>query len=146
MESPKKRFDDGPNPSRVFNVQTAATRLHFAVTRRIFPLILACLILDSIATTQTGASTGRINGTVSVLDSGSSYVPGAKVKLSGAASVEQQTDQEGRFSFDKVPPGTDTIAAEFPGLQAEQNITVEVGKVANVAVWREYRGKFVFEF
>jgi hypothetical protein len=97
MASPKMRFDDGANPSRVLNVQTAATRLHSAVTPRILPLILTCLILDSIATAQAGASTGRIDGTVFVVDSGSSYVPGAKVKLSGAA-------------------------------------------------WREYRGKFVFEF
>jgi hypothetical protein len=134
MASPKKRFDDGAIPSSIFNVPAPAKRLQSAVTRRILPLILACLILDSIATAQAGASTGRIDGTVFVADSGSSFVPGAKVKLSGAASVEQQTDQEGKFSFDKVAPGTYTIAAEFPGLQAEQNITVEVGKVANVAL------------
>jgi hypothetical protein len=113
MASPKKRFDDGANPSCIFSVQAPTKSLQSAVTRRILPLILACLILDSIATAQAGASTDRIDGTVFVVDSGSSYVPGAKVKVSGAASVEQQTDQEGRFSFDKALPGTYTMRPNF---------------------------------
>src|SRR6185503_14237119 len=89
----------------------------------------------SIATAQTSASTGRINGTIFVADSqGPSYVPGAKVMLSGARSVEQQADEQGRFTFDQLAPGAYAITAESPGLQAGQSVTVEVGKIANVTL------------
>jgi hypothetical protein len=130
-----KQFDDKANSGAIFRSQTGVPRLHPAIIRLILSLIIACLILDCVASAQTGASTGRIDGTVFVVDlQGTSYIPGAKVRLSGAASLEQQTDEQGRFSFDKVAPGPYTIATQFPGLQAERSVTVEPGKVGNIAI------------
>ena len=130
-----KQFDDKANYGAIFRSQTGVPRLHPAIIRGILSLIIACLILDCVASAQTGASTGRIDGTVFVVDlQGTSYIPGAKVRLSGAASLEQHTDEQGRFSFDKVAPGPYTIATQFPGLQAERSVTVEPGKVGNVAI------------
>ena len=132
--APPKQFDDKANSGAIFRSQTGVPRLHPAIIRGILSLIIACLI-HCVASAQTGASTGQIDGTVFVVDlQGTSYVPGAKVRLSGPASVEQQTDEQGRFSFDKVAPGPYTITTQFPGLQAERSVTVEPGKVGNVAI------------
>src|SRR5271165_7625429 len=134
MASPKRRFDEEANSSINITVMVVAARLS-GVSRSMLPLIAACLILVSSATAQTDVSTGQVDGTVFVVDTqGPSYVPGAKVTLSGAVSVERETDQEGRFSFPQVAPGTYTLTAQFPGLEITQSITVEAGKTANVAL------------
>ncbi len=104
--------------------------------RRMLPGLMAVLIIFvSGAMAQTVTASGRVDGTVFVLDSeGPSYVPGAKVSLSGKFSLEQETDQQGRFSFPEVAPGTYTLTAQFPELEATQSIVVETGKAANAAL------------
>lgn len=134
MASRKRRFDEEANSSMNINVQVVEARLS-GVRRRMLPLIAACLILVSSATAQTGAATGQVNGTVFVVDTqGPSYVPGAKVTLSGAVPVERETDQGGRFSFPEVAPGTYTLTAQFPGLEITESITVEAGKTADAGL------------
>ena len=65
---------------------------------------------------------------------GHSYVPGAKVTLSGSVSLQQETDLQGQYSFAEVPPGTYAIGAEFPGLEVMQNVTVAPGKRTELAL------------
>jgi Carboxypeptidase regulatory-like domain/TonB-dependent Receptor Plug Domain len=135
MHSPKQRFD-GTNFTPTVRGQAVAARLHFEVSRRILLLIVACLYFGPSASAQTSVASAQINGTVFVSDSqGPSYVPGVKVTLLGSAiSIEQDTDQEGRFSFSGLAAGAYTITAQFPGLEANQSITVEAGKPANIAL------------
>ena len=106
--------------------------------RSLLPLLIACLTLVTSGTAQTAPTSATaigIRGTVFVLDSqGPSYVPGAKVMLSGAVSLQQETDSEGRFSFPEVKAGVYTVTVQFPGLQAEQTITVDAGKPADVGL------------
>jgi hypothetical protein len=84
---------------------------------------------------QTSATSGRVEGTVFVTDSqGPSYVPGAKVTLSGSVSLQQETDSQGHYAFPEVPPGTYVIGAEFPGLELTQNVTVEPEQPAEIAL------------
>jgi hypothetical protein len=134
MGSPKKHVDQSPWSNLKCERGPIAPCSRLAITRRILPLIIACLIQTSMAA-QSSASTGRITGAIFVADSqGPSYVPGAKVTLSGATSVERETDEQGRFIFDQLAPGVYAITAEFHGLQANQTVTVEVGKVVDVSV------------
>ncbi|HVP50150.1 MAG TPA: TonB-dependent receptor [Candidatus Bathyarchaeia archaeon] len=99
---------------------------------RVFVLCLLCV---PFSWGQTSASGSRVEGTVFILDSqGPSYVPGAKVTLSGAVSLLQETDSQGRYTFPDVVPGAYTITAEFPGLEATESITVAAGRVAEFAL------------
>jgi hypothetical protein len=135
MTSAKRHSDGGMNCSTGVGVQLAEPRLRLGISQGILPLIVACLILLSSAAAQTSATAGRVDGTVFVSDSqGPSYVPGAKVTLSGAGSLQQETDQQGHYTFTEVPSGAYTITAEFPGLEVTQSITVEGGKAAEVAL------------
>src|SRR5271157_1343014 len=136
MASRQKRFEEKANSGINITVQVVDACLRFGLSRIILLSIVACLLVVPSATAQTtDVSTGQVDGTVFVVDTqGPSYVPGAKVTLSGAVSVERETDQEGRFSFPQVAPGTYTLTAQFPGLEITQSITVEAGKTVDAAL------------
>jgi hypothetical protein len=94
-------------------------------------LVVICVLCVPFALAQTTATSGRVAGTVFVSDSqGPSYVPGAKVTLSGATSLQQETDAQGHYTFNDVAPGVYTMMAEFPGLEVTQSVTVEAGAEA----------------
>src|SRR5512141_2702823 len=93
-------------------------------------LVLAamCLMLPLTAQGQ-GVGTGQVGATAFVSDAeGRSYVAGAKVVLSGSATVEVETDPEGKCLFINVAPGTYSIQVQFPGLEGAEVVTVEAGK------------------
>ena len=126
------------------NTKGAAAKLKFTaalrtVRYRASYLSLCLLVLWLIgpehAGAQSTANTGTVEGAVFVLDSGgTSYVPGAKVVLQSSEAMETETDANGRYIFHDVAPGTHTIAASFPGLQAVQEITVQSGADSTVDV------------
>ncbi len=94
-------------------------------------IFAVCLLLITGAVAQTNAAPGQVEGTVFVVDSqGRSIVPGAKVTLSGAASLAKETDAEGHYKFEGVPSGAYTITAQISGLDVTQSMTVEPGKIA----------------
>jgi len=128
-----KHFDGA---SRItLKVRGVEACLPCEIGRRILPLIVACLIGVWSATAQSAPASGQVDGTVFVLDAqGASYVPAAKVTLTGPASLEQEADEQGKFSFPKVAPGVYTLTAQFPGLEARQSIAVEAGKVVNATL------------
>jgi hypothetical protein len=98
-------------------------------------LFVFCALCVPFVLAQTSATGGRVEGTVFVTDSeGPSYVPGAKVTLSGAVSLQQETDSQGHYTFPDVAPGAYTITAEFPGLAATQSITVDGARIAQFAL------------
>ena len=107
----------------------------FWLTGAIWRLVFICMLCVPFLWSQTAARGGRVDGTVFVSDSqGPSYVPGAKVTLSGGTALQQETDSQGHYTFVDVPPGVYTISAEFPGLEVTQNLTVEVGKAAEISL------------
>jgi hypothetical protein len=80
-------------------------------------------------------NSGSINGQVMVVDgTGSSYVPGAEVVLSGPVSLKTESDAAGNYSFASVVPGTYTIQATAPGLEAQQLITVNPGEAVELSL------------
>jgi TonB dependent receptor/Carboxypeptidase regulatory-like domain len=105
------------------------------LTGALWRFVVICILCIPSVLAQTGAMGGRIEGTVFVTDSqGPSYVPGAKVTLASSVPLQQETDSQGRYRFAEVPPGTYTITAEFPGLEATESITVEAGRLAQFAL------------
>jgi len=80
---------------------------------------------------QPNATTAKVSGAVFVQDSGGhrSAVPGAKVKLSGPAVFETETDENGNYVLAVVPPGIYTVEAVSPGLEIRQTLRVEGSEV-----------------
>jgi len=94
-------------------------------------LIVLCLIFSCNSVAQSTPNSGSVEGAVFVMDSGgASYVPGAKVALQGPKALQAETDENGKYSFHDVEPGTYTIAASFPGLEATQEVVIKSGAVA----------------
>ncbi|MGC1453405.1 MAG: carboxypeptidase regulatory-like domain-containing protein [Candidatus Sulfotelmatobacter sp.] len=78
---------------------------------------------------------GKLRGTAFIRDSnGQSYIANAKVTLQAAAVMETETDESGKFEIQDVPPGTYIVKAAVPGLLGSQDVTVEMGKVAEISL------------
>jgi hypothetical protein len=139
LRSNTQRMGSGPghlNQDFILTIKRAvhlvSACLPLEVRRGTPALVAACLIVVASAIAQTGATSGRVEGTVLVRDAqGASYVPGAKITLKGTISIDQEADQQGRFSFPEVVPGAYTLIAQFPGLEATENIAVEAGRAVN---------------
>jgi hypothetical protein len=122
----------GRDEVAIMNIEARLGRTLWS-TGALWRLLVMCVLCVPFALAQTSASGSRVEGTVFVTDSqGPSYVPGAKVTLSGSISLQQETDSQGHYAFNEVPPGTYAVAAEFPGLEATQSVAVQPGKPAEI--------------
>lgn len=76
---------------------------------------------------QPNGTAAKVGGTVFVQDPAGnrSVVAGAKVKLSGPADLQTETDENGNYLIASVPPGTYTVEAVSPGLEIRQTLRVE---------------------
>src|SRR5215469_6059277 len=113
----------------------AATLLNFRY--RAFRLCLYLLTLwllgQGYVDAQKAPTEGAVAGTVFIADAeGRSYMPGATVALQGPEALQAVTDEKGQYSFSDVEPGQYTIIATLPGLQSEQDITIDVGAATNI--------------
>ena len=85
-----------------------------------------------VASAQTDSSTGSVRGILRLLDSdGTTYVAGGTIVLIGQLKQQTEADQEGRYAFEGLPPGTYRIEAIASGLRAERSIVVEPDKITN---------------
>jgi len=73
--------------------------------------------------------TGSIRGDVFTKDEGGdqSVLAGVRIVLQGPVSKETQSDAQGAYAFDSVPPGAYTIEATAPGLNATSQVEVKAG-------------------
>src|ERR1700720_3028804 len=99
--------------------------------RRVLIAIVAACSLTSVGVFgRTPAVTGGVEGTVVVgASSGHAFAAGATVRLSGAVVLKTETDENGKYTFAAVEPGTYRIEAFFSGLEAARTISVEAGKI-----------------
>ena len=94
-------------------------------------LLLGCFI-PSAAGQVSLDKTGRLEGIVFVGNfDDRSNVPGAKVLVSGPVMAETETDADGKYAFDGIPPGTYDVEASFSELRASQTINIEANQVAS---------------
>lgn len=88
-------------------------------------------------TATADAAEKQLSGTA--VDPIGAAIPGATVKLSNADGKELQqtrTNDDGRFEFESIGPGSYSIAIEFIGFKTLQirNVVVEKDKLTSVAV------------
>ena len=101
--------------------------------RRLIGLFLAALVSVPAAFPQAEAVNARLSGTV--LDPNSAVVPGAKVTLSNPEtgfSRQFTSEENGRYIFTLIPPGTYQLRVEKEGFNAyvQSGITLAVGQSA----------------
>jgi hypothetical protein len=104
--------------------------------RRLAKLAFAVGLLANGALGQGAGPSGTVQGLVFTADAdgGRSVVPAAKISLDGPVHLEVQTDNEGRFACNAVPPGSYRISAEATGLAATQNVVVTAATVSEISL------------
>jgi hypothetical protein len=92
----------------------------------VLTFVVAMMPVLSASGRQTAIDTATIVGTVFVADSTGehSFVPGAKVELSGLVALTTESGEKGEYMFRLIPAGTYTVQAFSPGLRATKTIFV----------------------
>lgn len=80
------------------------------------------------------AADGTVRGEVFTIDANAAraMVPATKILLDGLAHVGAQSDNDGKFEFDAVAPGSYVIIAQAPGMTTQQSVMVSTGSIADV--------------
>lgn len=97
--------------------------------------LLAALSCASVLTlhAQTDVPTGTVQGRLFLVGpDGPVQIVGAAVMLTGPVRRNAETDPEGHYAFEALPPGSYQIEAVSSGLRAQQTITVEANKVTDL--------------
>jgi Carboxypeptidase regulatory-like domain len=97
----------------------------------IFFLFVTCCFVPGTLGSQANTPSAKIEGTVFVRDSAGnqSFASGATVRLDGAATLEAETDANGKYAVAAVPFGTYTVEVALPGLKALRTVQVEDSEV-----------------
>jgi hypothetical protein len=103
--------------------------------RTLIGLALAILLFPGVGFAQ-GSSPGSIRGDVFTKGTNGepAVVPGAQIVLPGPVTRETESDAQGAFAFDGLPPGTSPIEANAPGLYAALAVEVSFGISSTVPV------------
>ena len=117
----------------------ASRRNCFDRFRGIQPITWLLILLAWLAPIACGQekqeTTSRLEGVVFIGESGDpSYVPGAKVLVSGPIMAETETNDEGKYAFNGIPPGTYEVEASFSQLTASHSVTVQANQVATASL------------
>jgi hypothetical protein len=100
-----------------------------------FLFLLSACRYGSRMVAQIPVSTAFVQGAVSVEDAkGPAYISHAYVTLKGAATLNTETDENGKFEFRQLQPGTYTVEAAAQGLFAAELLTVETGETAQISI------------
>src|SRR5271165_1707513 len=101
----------------------------------VFLCFFAFLFTTQLFAGQSPDAAGQVQGRAYVQDSmGQSFIAMAQVTLNGPASLETETDSDGKFEFREVQPGTYAVKVIAPGLLGTQVVTVEIDKIAQISV------------
>ena len=97
----------------------------------IFCLFVTCCFVPGTLGSQANTPSAKVAGTVFVRDSAGnqSLVSGATVRLDGPATLEAETDANGKYVVPSVPFGTYTVEVALPGLKALRTVQVEENEV-----------------
>jgi TonB dependent receptor/Carboxypeptidase regulatory-like domain len=96
--------------------------------------LVICLCVSIAAGQQVPDARGKVEGAVVVRDLHGrlSSVPSAKVRLSGPVVIETEADEEGRYTFEGVPPGKYVIQGSSSGFEISLTVMVTASKTAAI--------------
>ena len=98
--------------------------------RTLIGIALAILLLLSLGFAQgSSPALGSIRGDVFTKGTNGepAVLPGARIVLRGPITKETESDTQGAFAIDGLPPGTYEIEANAPGLYAALAVEVSAG-------------------
>jgi hypothetical protein len=93
--------------------------------------LLLALGVPALAQLQSGNLFGTVN------DPDGSPLPGVTVTLTGAGAPQiQVTDEQGRFRFPGLPPGSFSVEAQLEGFGAvrQDNVVVNIGRNTDISL------------
>ena len=105
--------------------------------RRLSGTALSILLLLGLGFAQRSSSPpGSIGGDVFTKGASGKPAawPGAQIVLRGSVTEATESDAEGAFAFDGLPPGTHQIEANGPGSYAAFAVEVSAGTYSSVAI------------
>jgi hypothetical protein len=95
-----------------------------------FLMVALCRFAPWALANDNSEPTGRIEGTVSVVDQGrQTLTSGAKVQASGPVHFETETNANGKYVFVALPPGSYSVEVTSSGLEATETIVVHANQV-----------------
>lgn len=98
-------------------------------------VLMVCCIAIAGYTQDAAVRTCSLKGTVFVGDPGSeSYIAKAQVLLNGPVMDMTETDEDGNYVFDHVPPGTYMVEASFETLKTQLTITLEPSQTIKLPI------------
>ena len=100
-------------------------------------IALAILLLLGLGFAQgSSPALGSIRGDVFTKGTNGepAVLPGARIVLRGLITKETESDTQGAFAIDGLPPGTYEIEANAPGLYAALAVEVRAGTSSTVPV------------
>ena len=98
-------------------------------------LTLFCWMTQAGYGQDVRGATSNLKGTVFVGDPGSeAYVAKAQVLVSGPVMAITETDQDGKYRFDNIPPGIYTVEASFETLKGELSIKIEPDQLVELPI------------
>jgi hypothetical protein len=105
-------------------------------TRRAFTrfAVILSVCVSNVWAAQNQASSGTIEVTVVVRNSEGalSYIPAARVRLSGPTIEEGTTDTQGKYTFKVVTAGKYEVHATFPGFDATHSLVLTGGDTEKI--------------
>ena len=115
---------------------TFAELLHFRAARfsgytralLLLSLLIGAFFISPTKTEAQGETTSAIVGQVT--DATNAAIPGAMVRVKNhATGLERsaKTDEEGRFNFTQLQPGTYSVKVEADGFDAQENANISSG-------------------
>ena len=113
-------------------IGNAASRGKFAIAI----LLAACFSVSATSGKQSQGPSGNVEIKVVVKDSEGnvSFVPSARVQLTGQIVLNAETDESGKYEFVAVPVGSYAIQATVPGLEGTKTLLVKAGKTEEIQV------------
>jgi hypothetical protein len=105
--------------------------------RTLIGIALAILLLLGLGFAQgSSLALGSIRGDVFTKGTNgeTAVLPGARIVLRGPITKETESDTQGAFAIDGLPPGTYEIEANAPGLYAALAVEVGAGTSSTVPV------------
>jgi hypothetical protein len=104
--------------------------------RSLVTILILALVASCAFGQETRQETGTIQGVAFTVDSNGerAVVPAAKISLDGPTHMKTESEGQGRFAFNALPPGSYKISGQAPGMTTTRDVVVVAGATSDVAL------------